>query len=561
MKHVATVLGSILLGACVGHPEATTYRGTAVPAASDAVYFVVTDRFVDGDPTNNQVDQGPTGLKTFDRPITNADGHSANIGYLGGDFRGLLNNAAYIRDMGFGAIWLTPIVENPDAAFSGGFDLGEAFFADKGKTGYHGYWGVNFFETDEHLTSPGLDFADLSAALLQQHQLKTVLDIVCNHGSPAYTMPVDQPQFGKIYRADGMLIADHQNRHPSDLDPHNPLHAFFHRTPDLAELPNIDESNPLVLEYFVNAYLHWIDAGAAAFRIDTIRHMPHDYWKAFSDRIRERHPGFFMFGESFDYDAAKIAEHTYPQNGGISVLDFPGQKRITEVFSVADSDFADLTDYLHLTDGMYENPYELMTFYDNHDMPRMNADANGFIDANHWLFTSRGIPVVYYGSETAFRAGRGEHGGNRDYYGQARIREARDGPIYSALRRIARLRQNLPALQRGLQVNLSFAGDTALFLRVLETPEQAQTVLVALNKGERPIDLTPKTLISSGRWRDADSGETYRVGRDGSGPSLRVPAHGARVLVLDAPNTNTALRARLDTLQHGVGAAARRRGN
>src|SRR5690606_37200553 len=213
--------------------------------------------------------------------------------------------------------WLTPIVDNPDEAFTGGDPIqSDAFFKDRGKTGFHGYWGVNFFELDEHLPSANLDFAGLTKGL-REHDLVTVLDIVANHGSPSFTMPVDQPKFGELFDADGTLVADHQNLAPPDLaPPHldhqgNPLHAFFHDEPDLAQLSNIDDTNPAVLDYFVRAYSQWIDQGAGAFRIDTIRHVPHPFWKAFSDRIRAQHPGFFMFGEAFDHEAGNIAPHTW----------------------------------------------------------------------------------------------------------------------------------------------------------------------------------------------------------------------------------------------------------
>nr|AIA88435.1 CAZy families GH13 protein [uncultured Xanthomonas sp.] len=84
-------------------------------------------------------------------------------------------------------------------------------------------------------------------------------------------------------------------------------------------------------------------------------------------------------------------------------------------------------------------------------MARMDASDNGFIDAHNWLFTARGIPVVYYGSETGFMRGGAEHAGNRNYYGQARIDTAPSSPIYRHLVRIASLRRATPALQRGLQ--------------------------------------------------------------------------------------------------------------
>ena len=93
------------------------------------------------------------------------DGIDGNIGYLGGDFRGVLANAGYIRDMGFGAVWITPIVGNPDEAFTGGDAIScGSSLTDRGKTGYHGYWGTNFYQVDEHLPSAGLDFRALPTA-------------------------------------------------------------------------------------------------------------------------------------------------------------------------------------------------------------------------------------------------------------------------------------------------------------------------------------------------------------------------------------------------------------
>ncbi len=126
-KYLAlTIFGALSLGGCVPadlaapDPAPVDYYGTLEPFAAEAVYFIVTDRFVDGDPANNYPEQGGVELRTFDRPIRLADSPPANIGYLGGDFRGVLDNAGYIADMGFTAIWLTPIVDNPDEAFTGG---------------------------------------------------------------------------------------------------------------------------------------------------------------------------------------------------------------------------------------------------------------------------------------------------------------------------------------------------------------------------------------------------------------------------------------------------------
>jgi len=515
--------------------------GTLEPFAKEAVYFVMTDRFVNGDRSNDHRDQGGA-RRTFDIPLAPCDGVAGNIGYLGGDFRGLLDNAGYIRDLGFTAVWLTPIVDNPDEAFSGGDGIScTSFLSDRGKTGYHGYWGVNFFQLDEHLPSADLDFAGLTHGL-RSHGLKTVLDVVGNHGSPAYTMVEDQPKYGKLYGRDGTLLADHQNLPPEKLDPRgNPLHRFYNTRRDLAQLADLDADNPDVVDYVVESTLHWIGQGVDALRIDTIRHQPLSFWKTFSDRVRAEHPGMYMFGEAFDEDAGNIAPFTLPENGGISVLDFPMKAAMVEVFG-GGAGFERLADALYLEDGPYANPYDLATFYDNHDMPRLDADDDGFVDAHNWLFTVRGIPVVYYGSETGFMRGHGEHGGNRAYFGQERIDAAPDSPIFAPLRRIATLRRESPALQRGLQINLALEGDKAAFYRVYQRDGVTQTALVLLNKGDAARNIVVGELVQPGRWRDAFDGGWVEIGER---IDIEVPAHGVRVLLFDAPLTDPALRERL----------------
>jgi cyclomaltodextrin glucanotransferase len=559
-SHWLMVAATCLLGGCAStsrsisapHAPATEYYGTLEPFAAESVYFVVTDRFVNGDPGNDHRDQGGA-HPTFDIPLACPDGVVAHLGYLGGDFRGLLDNADYIRDMGFSAVWITPIVDNPDEAFSGGDEVTcSSFLTDRGKAGYHGYWGMNFTKVDEHLPSPGLDFADLTREL-RAKGLKTVLDIVANHSSPAWSMPTKQPGFGQVFGADGTLLADHGNLPPDQLDPaHNPLQRWYNTKPDLAQLGDFNPDNPQVMDYLTGAYLQWIDQGAAAFRVDTISHQPLAFWKTFADRLRARHPGFFMFGEAFDYDAAKIAPHTWNANGRYSVLDFPMKQAIAKVFEQPSGNYAQLAAALDLEGGPYQNPYELATFYDNHDMARFAASDNGFIDAHNWLFTARGIPVVYYGSEMGFMRGRAEHHGNRNYFGVEGIAEARKHPIHHALSRIAHVRESSIALQRGLQLDLELAGDRAAFYRVYQHDGVAQTALVLLNKGDSAQAFMLGAQQQPGIWHDALNADAppLTIGPNAA-PLLEVPAHGVAVWLLDAPVSRSALRSRLDQLMAG----------
>ena len=414
---------------------------------------------------------------------------------------------------------------------------------------------MNFFVVDEHLESAGISFADFTRELRDGHDLKYVLDVVCNHGSPSYTMPADQPKYGELYNAAGELVADHQNLHPTELDPDNPLHAFYNREPGLGELSDLNEDNPEVLDYFVDAYSQWLDQGVDAFRIDTIAHMPHAYWKAFSDRIRAKRPGLFMFSENFAYDANAIAPNTWPENGRISVLDFPGKQAMNRVFADGAS-YSELSDYLHLDSGLYDNPYDLMTFYDNHDMDRMNADTSGFIDANNWLFTSRGIPVVYYGSEIGFQAGTNEHTGNRNYFGQDNVDRATAHPIHAALTRIANIRRNSVALQRGLQVYTGFGPRSASFFRVYQKDGVRQTALVLLNGGDEALTMEFGQLPAKGTWKDAVTGHLVQVDENFTGLAEEIAPHGVRVYLSDAAITDAEF---IELLEAAQAAKARRK--
>jgi cyclomaltodextrin glucanotransferase len=175
-----------------------------------------------------------------------------------------------------------------------------------------------------------------------------------------------------------------------------------------------------------------------------------------------------------------------------------------------------------------------MTFYDNHDMPRLDASDAGFIDAHNWLFTARGIPVVYYGSEIGFMRGRAEHAGNRNYFGQERVDAAPGNPIHDHLRRIARVRAASPALQRGVQLDVLMQGDRAAFYRVYQHDGVSQTALVLLNKGDAPASFEVKQWLQPGRWRAALAGGEVVIG-EGQPLEASVPAHGVEVYLLDAP--------------------------
>jgi cyclomaltodextrin glucanotransferase len=218
---------------------------------------------------------------------------------------------------------------------------------------------------------------------------------------------------------------------------------------------------------------------------------------------------------------------------------------VSQIFGHQGGGFELLADRLHLDDRLYANPYELMSFYDNHDMARLDATDSGFIDADNWLFTARGIPVIYYGSEIGFERGTAEHAGNRNYFGQQRIDAAVGHPIRERLKRIATLRASTPALQRGLQLDALLEGNRAAFYRVYQHDGVHQIALVLLNKGDAPADFDVRELLQTGRWHAALGGVDIEVA-DGGTLAATVAPHDVAVYLLNAPVSDARLRAALD---------------
>ena len=527
--------GALLAATAFSAKAATDYYGTTQEFAKESIYFLMTDRFTNGDTSNDFQDQGCHINCSFNQKTPEGD---ADIGYMGGDFKGIVDNIDYIKEMGFSAVWITPIVENPDSAYTGGG-------LDANKSGYHGYWGTNFYTVDEHLESSGLNFQQF-VSILNEEGVKVVLDIVANHGSHGFGMTQHQwnnSNFGRVFDKNWNKICDHENKPWGQIAGNN---CFLNNQnedgkPFLgAPLAEFDQRKQFIKDYLNNSFLQWIDQGVAAFRIDTVKHVPESYWAELAELIRAQHPGFYLFGEYFSDSMAELSNFQNATN--ISVLDFAGKSAMQSVFGGGNS-YANLAGYLDLENNQYKNSYDLATFYDNHDMPRMNASDNGFIDAHNWLFTTRGVPVLYYGSEMGFQRGKAEHDGNRDFYGPGNISNARNSQIFQKLKEVVALRQSNIALQMGIQVNVVLNQDIAVLYRVYQKGDVNQTALVLLNKGNGIADFHITEHLSDGRWVDAKSGELFNV--NGS-LNTTVAPHDVKVLLFDQEVNSTSLIRILD---------------
>ena len=425
----------------------------------EIVYFVLPDRFANGDPRN---DKG--GVKGG-RLQTGYDPASRGF-YHGGDLKGLTAKLDYIQGLGATAIWLAPIFKNKPVQGGPGQE----------SAGYHGYWVTDFTQVDPHF---GTD-ADFRALVDAAHArgMKVYMDIIANHTadviqyreSPASAAPYRSKADYPFSRRGGVTGAPINGGFAGDDDasPANwgkltdPAFAYTPVIPkgeekakvpawlndpvyyhnrgdtdwrgesaqygDFVGLDDLATENPRVVAGFIAIYKGWIDRfGIDGYRIDTAKHVNPQFWRAFIPAIRDHAaakgiPNFHIFGEvaTGDYDPALLASWT--RNAGFpAVLDFAFMRAAVDAASGKSG--TDMLARLTQDDVLYEGgtsaALQLPTFLGNHDAgrfafflrearPQMGADEElaRTLLGHAMLLTLRGVPTLYYGDEQGF-AGTG----------------------------------------------------------------------------------------------------------------------------------------------------------
>src|SRR5688572_8783517 len=421
----------------------------------EIVYFVLPDRFANGDTTNDR------GGVPGDRLTTGFDPTHKGF-YHGGDLKGLVERLDYIQGLGTTAIWLGPIYKNKPVQGGPGEET----------AGYHGYWITDFTTVDPHFGTEAdmREFADAVHA----RGMKLYLDIITNHtadviqfrecvGVPCpYRSRADYPYTRKGgpqgaainagFAGDGLRteanfarLSDpdyayttfvppaeasvkipawlnspvyYHNRGNSDFWGESSLHG------DFVGLDDLMTENPRVVRGFIDIYGDWIERYRVdGFRIDTARHVNPEFWSAFAPAMLKRARGsgiahFHIFGEvaAEGVDVAQLARHTRVDKLP-SVLDFGFAGAMQEVLA-GDAGTSVLA-RLYADDGLYEGgaaaALRLPTFTGNHDFGRFawlvrrarpQAGDEEVLQrvmlSNAMLFLLRGVPVVYYGDEQGF---------------------------------------------------------------------------------------------------------------------------------------------------------------
>lgn len=529
------------------------------PGGGQVFYFVLTDRFANGDPSND------TGGLGGDREQNGFDPAAINY-FHGGDFRGLTAKLDYIRDLGATAVWITPPFTNKAVQV--------------GSAAYHGYWILDFMHIDPHL---GTD-ADFREFVAQAHArgLKVYLDIVVNH-----TADVIQYRDGDAYidrahapfrDASGAAFDDHALAYnglnspalfpklsveksfphvpyvaPGDEHAKNPewlndLTLYHNRGRtlwtgessaygDFATLDDLFTENPRVVRGFIDIYSHWIrDYGIDGYRIDTVKHVNVEFWQAFGPAVREAgrqaaRPGFFMFGEVANPtgDAELMSE--FATTGTLDAsLDFGFYWAARGFISRGEdsSVMAGLFDKDDLYTGPDRNANLLPTFISNHDDGRLGfllkrdnpgAGADLLLKMEELgyglLYLSRGQPVLYYGDEQGM-TGFGNDNASREDMFPSRSPQFRelallgttrtgaddkfdeDHPIYRLVRSLAALRAAHPALSRGSMVLRPCARPDVLAFSRVERGECVEYLVALNNSRTAPAEVVLQTSQEGG---------------------------------------------------------------
>lgn len=520
--------------------------GADVGLSSDLIYFVMPDRYKDGNVANDKLDG-------FD-PTNTAFYHGGDLKGLTGTCSSGDDGLARIKAMGFTAVWVTPLVrQSAPTAVS---------------AGYHGYWGVDFLNVDPHLGTN----ADLVAfsACAKKLKLKLILDIVTNH-----TADIIQYNGTEAY-----IPSNWANlKNPSWL---NDL-SNYHNVGDMSKcwgdgdcttlgdfygLDDLATEKPVVYKGWADVYGEWIQKyGFSGFRVDTSKHVDTEFFKNWQPLILQKAksagiPNFTIFGEVSD--STSFGLMTYVRENKIqTVLDFPFQTNATN-FASGMSDAANLNTFF-LTDDYYTSPTSsasnLVTFLGNHDMGRVGFLLNTMKVqtpaellardklAHALMYFSRGIPTVYSGDEVGMT---GSNNGNdqmarqdmfptkiADWKTEPRIGGkpigngssfaiAKKNPIQQYLSILAKLRTANPGLANGVTQTRLAKGSVYAISKKNST--ENREYVVAFNNGLKPQSVEIKTATSKGGWSVLLGQSAYRA----IGATLKITVPALSTVVLKA---------------------------
>jgi len=437
----------------------------------ERVYFFIVDRFCDGDRSNN------------------LDVQEGNLrAYNGGDLRGAISKLQYIKDMGFTAIWISPIVDNDDTP------VGNAWWF------YHGYHFKDPYTVDEHFgkNADFVNFVDEAHKL----GLKVLLDVVVNHSGHTFPLrPERRPEFKSWFHFPFKDISNY-------FDPVESVQGT------LLGAPDFDQRNAGASAFLLDYIKFWIHtARIDGLRLDTVKHCHFSWWPKVVREIKSfAGSGFILMGEVWESQLHLCKK--YMNQGKIeSLVDFPLYYKIEQVFT-KDGNMNELSKAL-AQDKQWNWPDNLGTFVDNHDVARFSStagkNAKQYLKAGlAFIYTIRGFPIVYYGTETMMKGINNTDWGGRKMMPWQEITAGKHDEMIGYIKKLNKLRASSEALRKGAHTEVYKDYSVYVYLRTVP----GEGILTILNKqpgDARYTFVLPAGSGFTGRITDIISGSSFTV--------------------------------------------------
>ena len=463
--------------------------------SSDAIFLITPDRFANGDPSNDIIE----GLKQTN--IDRSEGYERH----GGDLRGMINSIDYIHDLGYTAVWPTPVLIN-----------------DMPQGSYHGYAITDYHKVDPRIGT--LDEYKEFSSKLKEKGMKLIMDQVANHCGLEHWWMKDLPfkdwvNFQENYEENidnwdwqKTIYSNHrrttnQDPYASEKDHQGMTDGWF-----VKGMPDLNQRNPFMANYIIQNSIWWIETlELGGIRQDTYPYPDKDFMSDWAGAIMEEYPNFSIVGEEWSYNPLLVA---YWQDGKDnadgyksnlkSSMDFPMQKAIIDGLKEEESWDKGLVKLYEglANDFAYVTPKDIMVFLDNHDKSRIytevGEDATKTKMALSYMLMMPRIPQIYYGTEILMddTANPGDHGLIRTdfpggwegdtvnaFTGEGLTVEQKD--MQRFLKKILNYRKNSEAMQNGETKH--FAPENKTY--VLARYNDSETLVHIINKNDDSFEL------------------------------------------------------------------------
>ena len=363
--------------------------------AKDFIYLLIPDRFSNGDPSNDVIND------YRDRTSERKDKFSRH----GGDFKGIESHLNYFNQLGVTTLWLTPVIEN---------DMPLMTEWGNNVAGYHGYWFTDHYQVDKRLG--GNEGYKKFCDALHKNGMKVIQDAVYNHVGNHHWFVLDPPMKSWFNTSQGDKGPNHREEvfydpYASQTDKNAMLDGWF-----VPHLPDLNQKNLFVANFLIQ-HAVWTteEFGIDGWRVDTYKYCDEQFMNNLNTALEKEFPKVTVFGES--WVNTPVANAYFTQNNISSpfkhnakgMLDFQtcfamlaGMNKKLEWMNGVNKIYTTLAQ-----DVLYKEPMNNCIFLDNHDMDRVfsviDEDWKKMKMGFNWLLTLRGIPQIYYGTEVLMK--------------------------------------------------------------------------------------------------------------------------------------------------------------